>query len=543
MNSLRHSLLLLPVIVFAVESASVHADSPPSPQRPQEPHPVFETSRTLRPAGPAAEASERLDELVFARLGELGIAPAPPCSDAVFLRRARLAATGTLPGEDEARDFLASSDERNRALLVEELLDSPEFADYWTMHWADILRVKSEFPINLWPNATQAYHRWIHTSIRENKPLHHFARELLVSTGSNFREGEVNFYRAMQDRSPRGIAATVALTFLGERAEHWPERKLDALAGFFANVAFKSTDEWKEEIVYFDPAGDIEGLHERAIFPDGTAAELDPDRHDPRAVFADWLLRPENSSFSRSAANRIWTWLMGRGIVHEPDDFRPGNPPSNPELLDYLENEFIASRCDRKHLIRVILNSRTFALSSLPAEDSAEAAANFAHYPLRRLEAEVLIDAINRITETTESYSSSIPEPFTFIPGDVRSIALPDGSITSSFLELFGRPPRDTGRHAERGSGIDAEQRLHLLNSSHILGKIRTSPLVDAGKDTADLRSLAEPIYLAALSRRPTGEEIAALRSHAESTGTSGRDLATDLLWALVNQPEFYFNH
>lgn len=507
-------------------------------------HPVFESGPVVRPAADETEASDELDRIVFANLDTLGLKPANRCSDAAFLRRAYLVTIGTLPREDEARDFLESQDETKRALLVERLLSRPEYADYWAMKWADVLRVKAEFPIKLWPNAVQIYHQWIHASVRDNKPFHQFAQELLVGSGSNFREGQVNFYRAMQDRSPRGMAATVALTFMGERAEKWPARKLDGMAGFFANVAFKPTAEWKEEIVYFDPTADKDGLHKQAIFPDGTPVTLDPGKSDPRLVFAQWLLRPENASFSRVAANRVWTWVMGRGVVHEPDDFRPDNPPSNPALLAFLEHEFIASRCDLKHLVRVILNSRTFQLSSIPAQDAPEAAIHFAHYPLRRLEAEVLIDALNQITETKEAYSSPIPEPFTFIPEDVRGIALPDGSITSSFLELFGRPPRDTGHQLERSLETNPAQRLHMLNSSHVQKKIEACPLVAvAPSDQADLPDLVENIYFAVLSRPPTAEETATLLAHAEATSTNGRAFAADLVWSLINQPEFLFNH
>lgn len=507
-------------------------------------HPVFESGIAQMPAGQNLEASQNLDQLVFKKQDELGIKRANLCSDSVFLRRAFLAVIGTLPTEAETRGFLESKAPDKRTQLIEILLQRPEFNDFWAMKWGDVLRVKAEFPIKLWPNAVQAYHRWIHTSVRSNKPLHLFARELLVANGSNFREGEVNFYRAMQDRTPQGIAATVALTFMGERADKWPKKKLDAMAGFFGELAFKATAEWKEEIVYYDPTADKDQLTKTAMFPDGTPGGIKSGQHDPRVVFADWLLRPENPWFSRSMANRIWAWLMGRGIVEEPDDFRPDNPPSNPELLSFLEHEFGSSKCDMRYLFRVILNSQTFRLSSIPAQDTPDAAAQFAHYPLRRLEAEVLIDALNQITATRETYSSPIPEPFTFIPENVRGIALADGSITSSFLELFGRPPRDTGFVSERSSETSPAQRLHLLNSTHVQGKIKQCPLVeDAEAGDHDMIKLADKIYVTLLSRAPTAEEIAALKEHISSTYSNDRAMASDLVWALMNQPEFYFNH
>lgn len=505
---------------------------------------VYELGPPVPKSGASLKPHERVDELVFIRQDELGIKRANLCSDAVFVRRAFLAVIGTLPTEAEARGFVAAKEADKRAKLIEILIQRPEFTDFWAMKWGDVLRVKAEFPIKLWPNAVQAYHRWIHTSVRENKPLHIFTRQLLLANGSNFRKGEVNFYRAMQDRSPQGVAATVALTFMGERADKWPKKKLEAMAGFFAQVAYKATAEWKEEIVYFDPTADKNGITKHAIFPDGTPANIKTGLDDPRAVFSEWLLQPTNPWFSRSMANRIWSWLMGRGIVHEPDDFRADNPPSNPALLAFLEKEFAASKCDMRRLFRVILNSQTFQLSSIPAQDTPEAAAQFAHYPMRRLEAEVLVDALNQITATKETYSSPIPEPFTFIPENVRGIALADGSITSTFLELFGRPPRDTGFESERNLSTSPAQRLHLLNSSHVLGKIKACPLVaDADAGDHDLNKLAEKIYLTLLSRTPTADEIAALKAHMTSSYSSGRELAADIVWALINQPEFYFNH
>ncbi len=507
-------------------------------------HPIFEAGPFAPRTGDGATASDKIDELVDARLKELNLKPANLCSDAVYLRRAYLCVIGTLPAEEETRAFLESTAPDRRAKLIDELLERVEFADYWTMKWGDLLRVKAEFPIKLWPNAAQSYHRWIYSSVRSNKPFHQFVRELLVANGSNFRDGTVNFYRAMQDRSPRGVAAVVALTFMGERAEKWPAKKLDALSGFFAQVAFKPTSEWKEEIVYFDPDADKDGLAKKAIFPDGKPHSVDPRKEDMRVIFADWLLRPENPWFGRSVANRVWSWLLGRGVVHEPDDFRADNPPVNPALLEHLQHEFVTSRCDMKHLFRIILNSQTFQLSSIPAQDTPEASANFAHYPLRRMEAEVLIDALNQITATREEYSSPIPEPFTFIPDDVRAIALADGSITSSFLELFGRPPRDTGYESERSRSTSASQRLHLLNSTHLHEKVKACPLVKgAHEGESEPRELTEKIYLAVLSRRPTDGELAAVEEHVKANFTHGSELAEDIVWSLINQPEFSFIH
>jgi hypothetical protein len=504
----------------------------------QMPHPAFES--------PAASLPRNtIDELVFHKLKQLGIQPARPCSDAVFVRRAFLDVIGTLPTAEEAAGFLQSSDPNKRSALVDRLLERDEFADYWAMKWGDILRVKSEFPINLWPNAAQAYHRWIRTSIRNNVPYDRFVRALLTSSGSNFRVPEVNFYRAVQSKEPQAIARAVALTFMGVRAEHWPKERLNGMAAFFSRIGYKSTGEWKEEVVYFDPGWDKPRAAgaPAAVFPDGKPARL-PEGQDPREVFANWLIAPDNPWFARNIANRVWCWLMGRGIIHEPDDIRPDNPPANPELLAYLERELVASHWDLKHIFRLILNSGVYQLSSIDGSDRPEAAANFAFYPVRRLDAEVLIDAICQITGAWEQYSSPIPEPYTFLPEDQRAIALPDGSITSAFLEMFGRPPRDTGLESERNNRPTAEQRLHLLNSSHIQLKIQQS---------ARLRSLLQPagrprdpidrLYLTILSRYPTGEELAAVSEYFKTAAGNRWQAAVDLAWSLINSAEFMYRH
>jgi hypothetical protein len=490
-------------------------------------------------AAPVVTTNE-IDRLVFARLEQLNLEPAHLCSDAVFVRRVHLDVIGTLPTAQEAREFLLDRRPDKRGALIDRLLEREEFADYWTMKWCDLLRVKAEFPINLWPNAAQAYHRWIRTALKENKPYDQFARELLTASGSNFRVGPVNFYRAMQNRDPQGIAQTVALTFMGTRADRWPTNQLAGLAVFFSQVGYKYTTEWKEEIVFWNPPST--NASAAGVFPGGKPVRLTGDR-DPRELFADWLIDPKNPWFARNLVNRVWSWLLGRGIIHEPDDIRPDNPPSHPELLALLERELIASHYDLKQLYRLILNSQTYQLAAIPQTDKPGAEANFAFYPLRRLDAEVLIDALNLITSTTEKYSSPIPEPFTFIPEDQRSIALPDGSITSPFLEMFGRSPRNTGLESERNNRITAEQRLYLLNSSHIQRKLERSRMLQYQlQGNKPPREIATAMYLGILSRFPTEAELQTAEACALSAA-SRREAVTDLAWALINSNEFLHRH
>ncbi|MCG3179114.1 MAG: hypothetical protein BIFFINMI_01445 [Phycisphaerae bacterium] len=488
-------------------------------------------------------AANRIDELIFARLDAEGVSPARVCSDAVFVRRVYLDVTGTLPTAAEARAFLADRAPDRRARLIDRLLADPRFADYRAMQWGDLLRIKSEFPINLWPNAVQAYHRWVRTALADGMPYDRFARELLTASGSNFRVGQVNFYRAVQSRDPATLAKSAALAFMGDRMTDWPADRAAGLAAFFSRVGYKSTDEWKEEIVYFNfnPASPPVAS---ALLPDGSTVKLAADG-DPREAFADWLVSPDNPWFARCQANRIWYRLMGRGLVQEPDDFRAGNPPSHPELLDWLASELVKSKFDSVHLYRLILNSTTYQLSSVPGPGKAAGPELFAAYRLRRLEAEVLIDALCQITGTDEQYESRIPEPFTWVPREMRSIALPDGSITSSFLDLFGRPPRDTGLASERNNATSADQQLHLLNSSHVRNKIEGGPTMRAIGRTARQKpgQAMDELYLTVLSRYPTGEELRAIKVYTDATRGKGGNVLGDVMWALVNSTEFQYRH
>jgi len=531
---------------------------------------VYEASTTPKPAG-------QIDKIVFAKLDSMGVKPVL-CSDAVFVRRAYLDIIGKIPTAAEAREFIEDQSAQKRKVLIDELMERDEFADYWSMKWGDVLRIKAEFPINLWPNAAQAYHRWVHASIAANKPYDKFVREMLASSGSNFRVGPVNFYRALQNKTPEGIATAVALTFMGARVEAWPKDRLAGMMVFFSQVGYKPTNEWKEESVFWDPLktttvpgnaapgeASIAAVissnvkqepaalppvtrYQTAVFPDGKEIKLSGDR-DPRHIFADWLITEKNPWFTRSIANRVWAWLLGRGIIHEPDDIRNDNRPSNPKLLTSLQEELISSDYDLSYVYKLILNSTTYQLSSASHFDDPEAVANFGVYPVRRLDAEVLIDAINQVTGTTDLYTSAIPEPFTYIPKDMPAVAIADGSITSPFLALFGRSARATGTADERNNNPVPAQSLHMLNSGHIQGKLEKSPKLTAiitskrkAKETVD------ELYLTILSRYPTDQEMKSVmeygkfdaREKAESAARSAnaKRKPKPKRWAQMTAPE-----
>ena len=481
-----------------------------------------------------------IDGLVRAALRAKGIQPALQSSDEVFVRRAYLDIIGTLPTVEQVRAFLAAKGDK-RTNLIDQLMKREEFAIYWAMKWCDILRVKAEFPINLWPNGVQAYHRWLLYCLQNNVTFDVMARQMLTSSGSNFRVPSTNFYRAVQGEEPSTLASAAALTFMGTRVDGWTDKERANLEVFFSHIAFKGTAEWKETITSLDPAprGPI-----KAVFPDGTKVTIKPDE-DPRVVFANWLITPENEYFAKNIVNRVWSWLMGRGIIHEPDDIRKDNPPINPKLLAYLEKKFIESGCDLRALYRLILTSQTYQQSSIPRSNHPDVEKLNGVYIVRRLEAEVLIDALCMLYNSTESYQSAIPEPFTFIPTTNRTIALADGSITSQFLEMFGRPSRDTGLESERNNKPSDPQRLHLLNSTHIQLKIdrstRMANLIRLAKN--DRNKLVTNIYLTVLSRMPTEQEKADAIKYLSTKGLGLRQGVADLAWSMTNSKEFLFRH
>jgi len=505
------------------------------------PLPVAAGERDLYEQPGPAVALNGVDGPVLAAVRKAGLEPAALCSDEVFVRRVYVDMIGALPTPGEVFRFLEDTRPDKRAALIEQLFQRPEFADYWAMKWGDVLRIKAEFPINLWPLAAEVYHEWVWTSLRDNKPFDQMAREMLTSSGSNFRNPPVNFLRASQDRTPSGLAEVVALTFLGSRFKQWPSEKQDQMSLFFSRVGYKPTAEWKEEIVYWtrEPLGT-----EEVLFPDGTQGKVRPDQ-DPREVFAAWLTAPENTAFARSVVNRVWYWLMGRGIVQEPDDLRADNPPSNPELLDYLARQFVASHYDLRALYRLILNSRTYQQSSLTTTKDPQAEALFAHYLTRPMEAEVLQDALCRIFQVGVGYTSEVPEPYTYVPKYQSTVSLADGSVTSPFLQTFGRPTRDKGLESDRGNSVTDSQRMYLINSTDLntwINRSWNTRTLPAGIGRNPLLTVRYA-WLTVLSRYPTpSEERTAQDALTSKPGGENQGLQ-DLVWALVNTKEFACRH
>ena len=420
--------------------------------------------------------------------------PDGTATDAVMVRRLHLDLAGRIPTKDEALAYVSSSDVGKRAELVDRLLGSGEFADYWAMRFCDILRVKSEFPINLWPNAVYVYHARVRKFVEENEPWDEFGRELLTSQGSDFRDAEVNFFRATDRRTPDGWAEAVAQTFLGIPPASLPPERRAAMAKRLESLRIKNTREWKEEIVF------AEGSDSRAELCD--------------EVFGD----------SRAEVEAAFRTLV-RGWIFGPDAKAGAK----------------GGRLGLKDVLREIVLSDEYARGSVTGG-----------FPARRIDAEVLDDVICTLGEAKRDYQSPAPEPFTFLPKERRTVCIEDGSISSSFLTLFGRPARDTGLPGERSSDVTSKQRLYLFNSGRLHNLLARVVLPGGWKDNPlsklPLPKRVDDLYLRVLSREPTdGERKVVMdlwkRRGGGKKGSKAKpyDLLRDLAWCLFNTKEFLF--
>ena len=447
------------------------------------------------------------------------------CSDEVFLRRAYLTVTGALPTPQQAVEFIEDQSSNKREVLIDKLLQSELGLKYMQMRWGDILRIKSEFPSNLWPNGVQAYNRWIYEQLMNNVPYDKMVRGLLLSTGSNFRSPAANFYRGFQTRNSKNIYDNINLLFLGNR-ECYDNGNI-----CFSQIKYKSTKEWKEEIIYLD-------IHKRAPYNqielgDDTTFYLRQDS-DWREPYVMWLTSPKNRRFAEVMVNRMWFWVFGKGIVHEPDDWRDDNPPSDPELLKELTDYFLAQNFDMRAMMKRILLSDKFNSKAAPEGD----------YTPQRLPAEVIVDAMASVTNIWSTYTSRVPEPFTFYPPRTRSTHLGDATVSSSELELFGKVSRDVSLESQRNNAITSRQLLYLMNSSALENRIRKSPtLQKIYIQSANIKQLADNITLLTLSRRATAAEVEMYRQYMEQNQLPMMEVAVDIMWMQINSNEFLYNH
>lgn len=495
---------------------------------------------------PEFQPVNRIDEFAAAKWRKLGLRPSPVCSDSDFLRRVTLDLCGRLPTVDEARDFLAQNSPRKRAETIQKLLNSPDYPAFFAMRWGAILRNSNLAGSD---DASYAFHAWLKDRIARNAPYDEFVRGILAAAGEWKDAPAINWYWQMRDDQLHQVTADTAQVFLGLRLqcarchhhpyERWSQEDYYGLAGFFTRLGRKS---FGQPPPYFSASnvtmGEPNPLTGRAAEPkylDGEYAKFTPEQ-DPRHGLVDWMVQPDNPFLAKTLVNRMWGHFMGRGLVHEVDDMRETNPASNPELLNWLAQDFIEHRFDVRHVIQQIVSSRVYQLSSVPTEHNRSDQQNFARFYGRRLIAEVLHDAVDQAAGTRSQFGG--------VGATARAVDLPHEGFGSYFLDTFDRPKRVTGCECERSSGATLAQVLLLSNSDDIENKLasgegRVARLITAQAATSQI---VDELYLAAFSRQPTGEERKTAVEYIESE-SDRRKAVEDILWTLLNSREFMFNH
>lgn len=492
------------------------------------------------------ESKNFVDDLVFQQLEELGLPPSEICDDATFLRRATITIAGRLPTLEEAQAFAANDRETKRAELIDELIDTPEYADNFATKWSSVLRNKREN--NNDKRATFAFYRWIRDSLYDNKPYDEFVREIVTASGEVSIYPPVAWYRQVRDKS--ALVEDTAQLFLGLRIqcarchhhpfEKWSQKDYHSFSAFYSQLGRKPTKFTKQDQIIHN-YGKAKATNPKTgneLLPTGLDAQpldLIPDE-DPRHALADWMTQPENPFFAKAIVNRYWKHFFGRGLVDPEDDMRVTNPASNPELLNALAQHFVDSGYDMKDLVRTICNSTTFQLSADPNQYNQKDKQNFSRFYPKRLDAEILLDAIDQVT--------GVPTSFDGMPAGTRAIELPDNGFNSYFLTVFGRPEASSACECERSGDASLAQSLHLLNSKDILGKVssdqgRAKSLTD---DTRSIEERVNDLYMYAFSRAPNENELRIARNHIE-TRSNPREGFEDIVWALINTKEFLFNH
>jgi hypothetical protein len=487
-----------------------------------------------------------IDERVLEKLAGLNLPPAERCTDGEFLRRAFLDTVGVLPTQAETQKFLADPSPDKRDRLIESLLNRPEFVDYWTYKWCDLLLVNSK---NLQGPTMWSYYNWVRNHVALNTPWDRFARELVTARGSSAENGAAAFYALHDD--PMEMSETVTLTFMGTSIncakchnhpmEKWTNDQYYAMANLFSRV--RSKNGAAGDVVVFHAADGelaqpLTGKPQRPKPLEG--APLPPDfAGDRREALADWLCSPNNPAFARAVVNRVWANFMGVGLVEAVDDMRETNPPSNEKLLAALAERLVQDHYDLKSLMRLILQSETYQRSSAPAAGSEKDTRFYSHYYPRRLMAEVMLDGFSQVT--------GAPTQFKDMPPGWRALQLPDSNIDSYFLESFGRAERKLTCECERTEEPSVAQVLHIANGDTGNQKLkqpnnRLDQQIAAG---ATDEKIVEEAYVSALCRAPTEQEkkqILAVLAEAKADPKQRRDAIEDVYWSILSSKEFLFN-
>lgn len=490
-----------------------------------------------------------IDDLVHQKLQTLQIHPSEIADDATFLRRAYLATIGILPTVEETKAFLASTDDEKRTNLIDELVERPEFADFWALKWADVLRNEQK---TMGIKGVWAFRRWLVRQIDRDVPFKQIAHDILSGNGATYTNPAAGFYRT--NREPDVAAEAVAQVFLGYRLQcakchnHpfdiWKQDDYYGLAAYFSSLERKKLTNIRrdrfdkhevngDEIIYLHGKAQIRQPVRNVVMSPAPLTQEEtvvPPAGPPLENLADWVTA--DRQFARNVANRVWFHLMGKGIVDAPDDFRISNPPSNPELLEALTDCFIDGEYRLKPLVATIVKSTTFQRSAVPNETNSNDDRNFSRYPVRLASAEVLLDAVCQFLE--------VPERFRDAPAGMRAVQLPGVHADHPFMKVFGKPVRLITCECERSNDTTLSQAFQLINGQLVREKLeakdgRLSRLLKSGQSPADLTT---ELYLAALCRLPNPVELQAAVAHLEAAADR-RAAVEDLAWALLNSKEF----
>ena len=484
-----------------------------------------------------------IDKNVWDKLERLGIPPSDLADDATFLRRVFLDVIGTLPTPAEAGAFLADAASDKRAKLIDQLLERPEYADFWTMKWADILKVDKDA---VTPQGAVAMTRWIRRQFAENRPYDQFARSVVTAKGSIGADGPAAIFKALG--TPEVAARGISQVFLGVRiecaechhhpSEKWGQEDYWALAGMFSGVALKPLPGGAEAVVWKIGAdlGPKVSKSKTATVPAkslGAPATPFTPSDDRRKVLADWMTTVDNPYFATVIVNRLWAHYLGRGLVEPIDDIRATNPASNEPLLAALSVHLREKKYDLKAFTKTLLLSRAYQLSSKSVEGNALDEQNFSHAAVKPMPAEVLLDAVSQVT--------GAPEKFNGWPEGFRAIQVWDNRMPSYFFRIFGRPVRFSVCECERGTDPSITQALHLMNSPEIAAKIKAKAGTARKLAESDKKpeAIIDELFLGALSRKPTDAERTKL---LEAFTDDRRAAVEDVLWAVLNSKEFLYN-
>jgi hypothetical protein len=492
----------------------------------------------------ATEGARTIDSLVNAKLASLRIAPSPVCDDEAFLRRVTLDLVGLLPTPDERARFLADSAPDKRRRAIDELMARKEFVELWVMRWAEILQIRSQGN-DVSPKAALLYHQWLDRRIAANEPIDRMVRDLLTATGGTFDNPPTNYFQL--ERNTLKIAENVAQAFLGMRIQcaqchnhpfdRWTMDDYYGFAAFFAQIGRKKGADPREQIVFDSGGGEmqhpVKGKPAVPKFLGGETPKV--ANRDRREALAAWITSADNPFFAKHVANIAWTHFFGRGIVHEPDDARISNPPVNGPLLEELGRRFATSGWDFRGLVRDIVTSRTYQRSFATNDTNRLDETNFSHAAIRRQRAEVLLDTLAQVTDTKNKFPG--------LPLGARAVQMADGRTTNYFLTTFGRATREDVCSCAVRMDPSLSQALHLLNGDVANERIRQGGLV--GRRLAEGRTpgaIIDELFLRCNGRMPTERErIETLLTVLDSTDR--KQALEDVFWALLNSPEFIFNH